>query len=421
MNPSSAASDEKKTESTVEREETNDVVSTKPSAEAPDTKTKLQGSDIAGMLSSEGPTVKCVILRHMRADGKDTKPHAHVDSTDSKLPAKTDEKQQRPVLEELVEEIQVDTTPSRNHVKEILGGDFTFLGQYSSEGTVVMARKDLTSGLPSDLATQSLSDLRQFCRELQIDISTMVEKSELVAALQEKQSQALPLNPHYLQPPLHKTTARGDILLMKVAETKEELDDEDNDEEGEGPAPELELMSNEEFFLDYTKEEYIKFASRTDIEETEVISAEEEEEESEEADHDAGEEHDDEENGNGDSDDEEDEDFDPEEIGDLDRTGMMNIILSGVIQKFRESNGRGPNTEELLNLRSAIAGELGIDLDALAKDQEEDDGKKRDEPDTKPATPGRLAKRVKFEAEKEEAQTQATTNENTKENSKVDS
>lgn len=220
---------------------------------------------------------------------------------------------------------------------------------------------------------------------------------------------------------MHKTTARGDILLMKVAETKEELDDEDNDEEGEGPAPELELMSNEEFFLDYTKEEYIKFASRTDIEETEVISAEEEEEESEEADHDAGEEHDDEENGNGDSDDEEDEDFDPEEIGDLDRTGMMNIILSGVIQKFRESNGRGPNTEELLNLRSAIAGEPGIDLDALAKDQEEDDGKKRDEPDTKPATPGRLAKRVKFEAEKEEAQTQATTNENTKENSKVDS
>ena len=34
-------------------------------------------------------------------------------------------------------------------------------------------------------------------------------------------------------------------------------------------------VPNEEVFLDYTREEYIRFASRTDIEETEVEAAEE--------------------------------------------------------------------------------------------------------------------------------------------------
>ena len=41
--------------------------------------------------------------------------------------------------------------------------------------------------------------------------------------------------------------------------------------------------------------------------------------------------------------------------------GMMNLILAQILKRFREENGRGPNTEELLAMRSALAEKLGID------------------------------------------------------------
>lgn len=38
----------------------------------------------------------------------------------------------------------------------------------------------------------------------------------------------------------------------------------------------------------------------------------------------------------------------------------MNLILGQIIKRFREENGRGPGTEELLTMRSALAEKLGI-------------------------------------------------------------
>jgi hypothetical protein len=54
--------------------------------------------------------------------------------------------------------------------------------------------------------------------------------------------------------------------------------------------------------------------------------------------------------------DEEDE-LDDEEC----QVGMMNLILAQLLRRFREENGRGPNTSELLTMRSALAAKLGID------------------------------------------------------------
>ena len=148
----------------------------------------------------------------------------------------------------------------------------------------------------------------------------MIEKNEFITALQNT---ILPINPHRLQPPLHNVVVHGDIVLVRVAETKEneilitndddnDEDDNDDEDDNEEEPDEKEdskkaagdnncktedgnnnneeegddnddydeddddgsyengnvdsmVMTNEEFFLDYTKEEYIKFASQTDI------------------------------------------------------------------------------------------------------------------------------------------------------------
>ena len=46
-------------------------------------------------------------------------------------------------LQHLIEEVEIDTTPKRSMVSEVLGGPFTFLGQYEDEGIMV----SLTSSL----------------------------------------------------------------------------------------------------------------------------------------------------------------------------------------------------------------------------------------------------------------------------------
>ena len=195
-----------------------------------------------------------------------------------------------------------------------------------------------------------------------------------------------PINPHLLQPPLDRVEVRGDIVLMRVAETEEELDNvnvgggkdyekeimDANDEAGEsgGEKKKVHVPTNDEFFLDYTKEEYLKFTSRTDIVAPEVDSSDEEEED----------ESIDGENGaratlaDGDDDgedDENDEDFDPlaggsDDEEDMDEeeaaVGMMNMILSHMLRKFREENGRGPDSLELLEMRKALADKLGVDV-----------------------------------------------------------
>ncbi|KAL3942100.1 MAG: hypothetical protein SGBAC_003637 [Bacillariaceae sp.] len=191
-----------------------------------------------------------------------------------------------------VKAIRLDTTPKNQMVAKTLGGPFTFLGQYEDEGLMLMIRRD-----PDD---------------------------------------SLPTNPHKMQPPFNETTVKGDILVLKVApETPEE----------EANAQEV-FKPNDEFFLNYTKEEYEAFAARTDVvpvavsptnsdevmSEEEVASEEEEEEEVE------GE------------DDSEDED----EAG-----GFMAMLMGNVLQRFQEENGRKPSEEELKALESAISQKLG--------------------------------------------------------------
>jgi len=183
------------------------------------------------------------------------------------------------------------------------------------------------------------------------------------------------INPHKLQPPLSFVEVRGDILLMRVAETEEELDakeleidnkeasskvsEEKVEEIEEDVQKQVSVPSNDDFFLDYTKDEYLKFISRTDIEEVDESSDEEDESDGEE------------EGGglaallgvgNGDDDDEEgdeDEDFDPDED---ESVGMMNMILGHLLKKFREENGRGPDSLELLEMRKALADKLGVEV-----------------------------------------------------------
>lgn len=316
----------------------------------------LHGSDIANVLASTGPVVKCVILRHMAKSGRDEKPHSV---------EKDDAAHQRPVLVDLIEEIEVDTTPSKGHIQEILGGPFTFVGQFESEGTMAMAKKQV----PEDLSDLSIKELRTLCGEFGIDTKTMVEKHDLIAALEREQ---LPINPHKLQPPLHDIVVRGDVMLLKVAETKEELD-----EEGESPPQNLEMMSNEEFFLDYTKKEYIQFASRTDIEIPPPSN-----EDSEEYDDDEEEISDDEED-----DEPTDEGIDEDEAG-----SILNLIMGEVLKKFREENGRGPNTHEVLELRSQVAAQLGVEVPSV----EEIEGKRPAEEDNEDNAHQPQEKKVKF-------------------------
>jgi len=334
-----------------------------------------------------------VILKHMnRKTGRDTKPHAAIKDTDPE--AKDGHSHKRPVLTELIEEIMVDTTPSKNQVQSLLGGPFSFLGQYPDEGVVLMARREL----PADLEVESVHKLRELCKEYGIDTTLMLEKAELAEALLDAQ---LPVNPHQLQPPLDGIVVRGDILLVKVADTEEELDkdDEKEDEEEKGGAdaatepPKITVPTNEEFFLNYSKKEWVAFASRTDVVAPE-LSDDDEEEEVEDDD---------------DDDEEEDDDYDVTEKSDDDddeeddRKAMLNLIMGEVLKRFREENGRGPDTRELLQLRSQVADQLGVEVATFEEDgKEEDDDAKRSA--AEPAEGEGSSKKVKFsgQAKKED-------------------
>jgi hypothetical protein len=204
----------------------------------------LHDIDIGRILKEEGKIVKCVLLKHIRDDGKDAKP-PHATTTQNK----------RVVLTDLIQEIELDTTPSKSQVAHVLGGPFTFLGQYADEGTIVMCRRPM---LPDDDAT--VLQLLQRCHDFGISTDSVTEKQQLMDLLEQGR---LPVNPHVLQPPFDKDRVEGDILILRVADT----------EDDEQP---------EEFFLDYTKDEYVAFASRTDVVAPELPVHESSEEESEE-------------------------------------------------------------------------------------------------------------------------------------------
>jgi hypothetical protein len=356
----------------------------------------LSGIDIGRVMSSDGPTVKCVILRtqakrlseakvsemsiremkqELESVGVDTSHFVEkADLQEVLNEARMQRKQSanyddrdandeyifrgEPVpLMRYMEEIEVDTTPKKCMVASILGGDFTFLGQYEDEGIMLMVRR------PDWEKENSSFD----------------------------ESDIPPVNPHPLQPPFSDVEVRGDILLIKVAETAEELDVYDADENGEEagskkrceiasnlkPAEEKEgqaentisVPTNDDFFLDYSMEEYFKFASRTDVEGPHVLYEFEDSS--------------DEENGEEDTtakvdgdEEEEDEDYDPEteELSDEEyddeeqQIGMMNLILGQILRKFHEENGRGPDTLELLEMRKALADRLGVDVPPIDED-----------------------------------------------------
>lgn len=246
------------------------------------------------------------------------------------------------------------------------------MGQYEDEGTVVIVRRQ--EGL--NIGSSDKDNAKD-------DGNTNVANVAI-------------LNPHQLQPPLHAATVYGDILLMRVAATEEGEEEvvQERDEnpvkgnptiataasvsksygaeDSEGALVPERIVPNDEFFLHYTKEEYIKFASRTDIVPQELpeqtIEGEDDASEGEEI-QDDEEEGDDEDEG---EDDEQDGDYevgsDEEDMEEDEcQIGVMNIILAQILKRFREENGRGPNTEELLAMRSALAEKLGID-EALIND-----------------------------------------------------
>jgi hypothetical protein len=336
----------------------------------------LQGLDIGKILSSKGPVVKCVLLKHLRADGKDAKPHPASPGADAT--------HHRQVLTDLIEEIELDTTPAKNGVSQVLGGSFTFIGQFITEGTVLMVRKEL----PDDetLENESIKTLQSLCKDFNVDTEGMLEKSELVGALLDAQ---LVVNPHRLQPPLDGIVVRGDILILKVAETDEELDSDGVDAE---TLERLAVPTNEEFFLNYTRDEYIAFASRTDVVAPQIEAREEEDGEEEENDDE------DEDDENGDEEYQLDEDEEAE--GDEDyMTAMMNLILGEVLKKFRQENGRGPDTRELLELRSKVAEKLGVEVASFDEVSEVTSGQKREAEDEAEV---HSHKKVKFSSPKED-------------------
>jgi|AntRauTorckE5430_2_1112549.scaffolds.fasta_scaffold00749_2 hypothetical protein len=339
------------------------------------------GEQIAKVLRNSGPTVKCVLLRCSPSSSDDAKPSAEVQDADADADEKPDLENgngttTKKVLTDLIEEIEVDTTPKKQMVAQVIGGPFTFLGQYEDEGIVVIIRR------PED-------------------VEASVGEGVEVAT-----------NPHELQPPLHNAEVKGDILLLRVAATEEEEVEEvgiektngiNDAKEGDSSATAGceetqaatiagKFMSNEEFFLNYTLEEYVKFASRTDIvpqEEPEELEGDGEVSEDEDS------EEDEECNAESDSDEMEDD----EEC----QIGMMNLILAQILKRFREENGRGPNTMELLAMRSALAEKLGIDESAInqneAKDDETNDDGKRKADDSEDVS--QREKRVKFTNEDE--------------------
>jgi hypothetical protein len=267
-----------------------------------------------------------------------------------------------------MEQLELDMTPSKSMVQTTLGGPFTFLGQYEDEGIVIMVRQphedEEEYPMQEELEELKLFELKLLLEDRGISPDGMLEKSDMVQALL-KDFELPPINPHQLQPPLHKKTVRGDILVVKVAETQEELDQEDAEEK------EVVVPTNDEFFLDYTLDQYIQFASRTDIEEHEIEEPEEGQGSDEE-----------------DSDEEEGEGYvlggeDNEEIAEEDKSAMFNLVMNEVLRQYREDNGRGPNTQELLELRSAIAKQLEVEVAEIDADGADWDKKAKETPTNK--------------------------------------
>ena len=354
---------------------------------------------IAAMMQSSGSTVRGVLLRHMQPSGRDVHPHVAVVLDGDSKPSSVDgdaeghHPKHREILTELIQELNIDTTPGKNGVHDILGGNFTFIGQYPEEGIILMARVDQFADL-EDVEALSVRELKEIIQDnpdIDINPATLLDKSDLVQAVKDS---LLPINPHVLQPPFDDCTIRGDILLMKVADIADESDDEDDPSATLNNAlndfTKTTAIPNDEFFLDYTKDEYIAFASRTDVVAPPVEDEEEDEDYVE---------------GDEENNDDDDDEFNVDAVDDEeDKRVLLNLILGEVIKSFRHENGRGPDGEELLELRSQVAEKLNLSLPPRAPPV---DGKRNaDEMDPQSPSPskkisgeGPSPKRVKFTPE----------------------
>jgi Family of unknown function (DUF5880) len=251
------------------------------------------GGDIARFLHSSGPIVTAVLLK--------------ADAT--------------------VEQLAIDTTPQKQSVQQVLGGPFTFLGQYEEEGIVLMC---LRGGEGNE--------------EEEGHEGNVVDNNS------NNKKKRLPINQHKLQPPFDESQVRGDILCLRVAAQ----DDDDDDANHHSNGLTISTQSNEEFFLNYTLEEYMRFAARTDVKAPNVLVSEDAEDEDDE-DHATGseeEEDEDDEEMEGESDDDDDDDEDGPE-------GFIEMLMGQVIHRFQTEHGRLPDDTELQALQAAIAQKTG--------------------------------------------------------------
>ena len=258
----------------------------------------------------------------------------------------------------LVSQIQIDTTPKKREVEKVLGGPFTFIGQYEDLGVVVMALRD----------GEGESD-------------------------ENKKATSFPWNPHKLQPPLHDVRVRGDILMLKVNAIEDEEENQVTTTEmknDENSLPSSTQNSENDFFLNFTRDEYLKFASRKDIPMITNTKNEENISSSDDAydglnvkivetqnDEDEVYDSDDEDDEYLDNE-EEDGDYEEEMDEEEERVAMMNLLMGQIIRRFRQENNRGPDTKELLEMRQALAMKLGVEVPDLpeeyeTKSHEEDD------------------------------------------------
>lgn len=330
----------------------------------------LHGVDIAQVLSSKGPVVQCVLLQAIPES--ETQSQEEDDSEDVRV-ARLD------LDKAHMKQIELDTTPAKSMVAKTLGGPFTFLGQYEDEGIVLMIRdfpeslewmdeihdeegqgstaehKSHQEQCRERLGSMKMSELKSLCSERDISLDNVLEKSDLVDALWKWWKNLPPTNGHHIPPPLDATTARGNILILKVAETDEALD-----EAGEDDQADVQVPSNDEFFLNYTIKEYLEFASQKhpdpqeNDEETKEAASDDENDSEEEKEDDA------------------EEGFvlgEDEQMEDEDKAAMFNLVMNEVLRQYREEHGRGPNTQELLEIRSNIAKELDVKVAEIAADQ----------------------------------------------------
>ena len=238
----------------------------------------------------------------------------------------------------------VDMTPKKREVQTLLKGSVTFLGQWYKcpevEGVVLVVNKDLQDAGFKQQKEQAKKNAR------------VLKKNEIIDE-----------NPHALQPPFNNMVVFGDIFLMRTTEDGT-------------PVP-------------FGKEEYLKFARRTDVEELEIDDSEEEG-----SDLSAIEE--------GDSDDDEEGETDSEEEEEEEEGDMFAMLMQMVVQKFIAENKREPNKKELTALQAAIEEKIGGPPGGGEEEFVEEDisSEEEDEEIDKVAFAKMLKKKVKEKKEK---------------------